>query len=140
MLSCEFYEISKNTFFTAHVWATASTNSYIPWIYSFKPLLPFSIVFPRADIRRGLFSRQTIKPRNTYSYIGVEEVLIEGGEWDHGSLFHCSEIIAHIYASIIQWYSIISFSLLGKVKSNQQIIWAKKGLKEYLLYFLNVIE
>ena len=26
MLSCEFCEISKNTFFTEHVWATASIN------------------------------------------------------------------------------------------------------------------
>ena len=24
MLSCEFYEISKNAFFTEHLWATAS--------------------------------------------------------------------------------------------------------------------
>ena len=25
VFSCEFYEISKNTFFTKHFWATAST-------------------------------------------------------------------------------------------------------------------
>ena len=28
MLSCEFYEISKNTFFTAHVWTTASIDPF----------------------------------------------------------------------------------------------------------------
>ena len=27
--TCEFCEISKNTFFTEHVWATASTALYI---------------------------------------------------------------------------------------------------------------
>ena len=28
VFSCEFCEISKNTFFTEHLWATASTNTH----------------------------------------------------------------------------------------------------------------
>ena len=28
MFSCEFWEISKNTFLTEHLWATASESSY----------------------------------------------------------------------------------------------------------------
>ena len=27
MCSCEFYKVSKNTFFTEHLWTTASVNS-----------------------------------------------------------------------------------------------------------------
>ena len=29
MFSCEFYETSKNNFFTGHLWATASADSII---------------------------------------------------------------------------------------------------------------
>ena len=29
MFSCEFYEISKNTFFTENLWATVSAHCYI---------------------------------------------------------------------------------------------------------------
>ena len=29
VFSCEFYEVSKNTFFTEHFWTTASVNSGI---------------------------------------------------------------------------------------------------------------
>ena len=29
VFSCEFCEISKNTFFTEHLWATASENSFV---------------------------------------------------------------------------------------------------------------
>ena len=32
MLSCEFYEISKNTFSTEHLWTTASVNVYFTMI------------------------------------------------------------------------------------------------------------
>ena len=41
MLSCEFGEISKNTFFTEQVWANASQHDFNKW------LLPTKILFNR---------------------------------------------------------------------------------------------
>ena len=32
MLSCEFYEISKNTFSTEHLWTTAFVNVYFTMV------------------------------------------------------------------------------------------------------------
>ena len=30
MFSCKFWEISKNTFFTEHIWVTASIYFFVP--------------------------------------------------------------------------------------------------------------
>ena len=37
VLSCEFYEISKNTLFTEHFWATASVAEYDVFQYNTPP-------------------------------------------------------------------------------------------------------
>ena len=36
LFSCEFCKISKNTFFTEHLWATASTCSYYILMYKYE--------------------------------------------------------------------------------------------------------
>ena len=36
MLSCEFGEISKNTFFTEQVWANASQHDFNKWLLQQK--------------------------------------------------------------------------------------------------------
>ena len=38
VFSCEFYEISKNTFFTEHLWATAFADVYGYVAYAFSTL------------------------------------------------------------------------------------------------------
>ena len=42
VFSCEFYEIYKNTFFTEHLWATASFNSATPDEFSLVEIHLFS--------------------------------------------------------------------------------------------------
>ena len=38
VLSCEFCEISKNTFFTEHLWATASKTMILVVVFQFVDL------------------------------------------------------------------------------------------------------
>ena len=49
MFSCDFYEISKNTFFTEHLWTTAPKNSpenlfKISFVYLFIGFQPATLL------------------------------------------------------------------------------------------------
>ena len=60
VFSCEFCEISKNTFFTEHIWVTASGSSkylvahFLNWVLPFFSLT-ISMNFPVIFITVGLF-------------------------------------------------------------------------------------
>ena len=61
MFSCEFCEISRNTFFTEHHWATASafqTSQAVIWRYSQRSLLRFT--------GKCLWSRPSLVILNVY--------------------------------------------------------------------------